>query len=212
MKMYLFTHSATVHVHATIRLRHKHTQLHILIQYLLTLLARAENLSTWAVSLNTEALLLTFNIMATLPSRAYFPLPMKYACNNLVSLLSLKGTRVPSVFFLALWLCLMASIHLPSTSREVLMELASLHRSPLAPVFLLRSLPAKSTIENLKRNWHHYYQSKQHACDDMYSTVHVLNPVEKFCLQYPNSLFLFTCTCMNISVHFSKNIVEKKLR
>lgn len=40
-------------------------------------------------------------------------------------------------------------MHLPRVCREVLIEPASRIRSPLAPVFLLRSLPARSTIEIL---------------------------------------------------------------
>ena len=48
-----------------------------------------------------------------------------------------------------LWLDFIALIHFPSTKRELLMLPASFILIPVAPVFLDRSAPAKSTMENL---------------------------------------------------------------
>lgn len=75
----------------------------------------------------------------TLIIKAVLQLPPKESCNNLVNLLSLKGTN-PGLFSDN------ALIHFPKADKEELIAFASCSLSPVDLDFLTLSDPAKSTM------------------------------------------------------------------
>lgn len=69
----------------------------------------------------------------------YFVFPPNESCSSLVNFESLYGTKL-------LFASTNADITFPSADSDKLIFVASFRVSPLAPVLLCRSLPAKSTM------------------------------------------------------------------